>query len=60
MLRSVKKANDFIHEKDKDSAITVHTIRTWAKENKIKSFTVGNKVLVDVQSLIDYINMKET
>lgn len=56
MLRSIKKAYEIIREKDPDTAITVHTIRAWCKEGKVKSLTAGNKVLVNVQSLLDYIS----
>ncbi len=59
MLRSIKKAHDIILQDDAETAVTVHTIRTWCKEGKIKCLTAGNKVLVDVQSLLDYINIKE-
>lgn len=58
MLRSIKKAFDIIKADDPESAVTVHTIRTWCKEGKIKCLTTGNKVLVDIQSLLDYIAMK--
>lgn len=59
MLRSIKKAFDMVKQEDPDTAITVHTIRMWCKEGKIKCLTAGNKILVDVQSLMDYITIKE-
>lgn len=59
MLRSIKKAFDIIKAEDAETAITVHTIRTWCKQGKIKCLTAGNKVLVDMQSLLDYIAIKE-
>ena len=59
MLRSIKKAFDMVREEDPETAITVHTIRMWCKEGKIKHLTAGNKVLVDIQSLMDYIAIKE-
>ena len=58
MLRSIKKACDFIHAEDPCSAVKVHTIRTWCKEGKIKYLTVGNKILVDMDSLFDFISNK--
>lgn len=58
MLRSIKKAVDYIHSEDPESAIKVHTIRTWCKEGKIKYLTVGNKILVDMESLFDFISNK--
>ena len=59
MLRSIKKAYEIIKARDPDTAITVHTIRTWCKEGKIKSLTSGNKILVDMDSLLAYISMKD-
>ena len=59
MLRSIKKAFDIIKAEDAETAITVHTIRTWCKQGKVKCLTAGNKVLVDMQSLLDYIAIKE-
>lgn len=58
MLRSIKKAVDYIHSEDPESAIKIHTIRTWCKEGKIKYLTVGNKILVDMDSLFDFISNK--
>ena len=58
MLRSIKKAWDMVKADDPETAITVHTIRTWCREGKIKSLSAGNKVLVDMNSLFDYISPK--
>ena len=59
MLRSIKKAYDMIRAEDPETAITVHTIRVWCKEGKIKSLTAGTRVLVEMESLMDYISMKD-
>ena len=59
MLRSIKKTHDMIRQDDPETAITVHTIRMWCKEGKIKSLNAGNKILVDVRSLMDYISDKK-
>lgn len=58
MLRSIKKAFDEIKKLDNDTSITMHTIRTWCKEGKIKHLNAGNKVLIDMDSLLDYISIK--
>lgn len=58
MLRSIKKAFDMIKEQDNGTSITVHTIRTWCKEGKIRSLNAGTKILVDIDSLFEYISMK--
>ncbi|MBE5751813.1 MAG: hypothetical protein E7357_05320 [Clostridiales bacterium] len=56
LLRSVRKALELIQKDDKDTAVTLHAIRTWCKENKVRNVKVGNKILVDVESLLNYIN----
>ena len=60
MLRSIKKAVDYIQADDPNTAIKVHTLRTWCKEGKIKFLTVGNKILIDMDSLLEYIGQKRT
>ena len=50
------KALDIIKNQDKDTAITMHCIRSWVNENKIRSLRSGKKILIDVESLLDYIN----
>ena len=56
LLRSVRKALELIQKDDKDTAVTLHAIRTWCKENKVRNVKVGNKILVDVGSLLNYVN----
>lgn len=56
LLRSVRKALELIQKDDKDTAVTLHAIRTWCKENKVRNVKIGNKILVDVESLLNYVN----
>ena len=56
LLRSVRKALELIQKDDKDTAVTLHAIRTCCKENKVRNVKVGNKILVDVESLLNYVN----
>ena len=58
LLRSIKKAHEMIKSQDPETAVTLYTIRHWCKEGKIKYLTVGNKILIHVESLMDYIAMK--
>ena len=58
MLRSIKKAFEIIKEQDSETSITVHTIRVWCHEGKVKCLNAGTKILVDIDSLLDYISMK--
>lgn len=48
MLRSIKKTFDMVKQNDPETAITVHTIRMWCKEGKIKYLTAGNKILSQI------------
>ena len=58
LLRSIKQAHEMIKKNDPETAVTLYTIRHWCKEGKIRYLTVGNKILIDVESLMDYITMK--
>ena len=58
MLRSVKKALDLIKTNDPNSSVTVYAIRRWCIEGKVKCLKNGKKLLVDMQSLLDYIAIK--
>ena len=58
MLRSIKKAFEIIKEQDSETSITVHTIRIWCNEGKVKCLNAGTKILVDMDSLLDYISLK--
>ena len=58
MLRSIRKAYDMIKAEDSGTSITIHTIRVWCKEGKIRHLNAGTKILVDMDSLLDYITMK--
>ena len=58
MLRSIKRAFELIKEQDAETSITVHTIRIWCKEGKVKCLNAGTKILVDMDSLLDYISIK--
>ena len=57
MLRSIRKSFEIIKQNDPETAITVHTIRTWCKQGQVKSLNAGNKVLVDMDSLFEYITL---
>lgn len=56
MLRSVRASYELIKAQDQDTAITINAIRVWCKQGKVRSLTAGNKILVDIDSLLEYIN----
>lgn len=59
MLRTIQKAFESIKKEDPDTSITQYSIRKWVKDGLIKYRMSGNKILVDMDSLKNYINMEE-
>ena len=57
MLRSIKQAYEMIHKADPDSAVTIYIIRRWCKEKKVRCLTAGAKILVDYESLQEYLTL---
>lgn len=55
-LRTIIQCHKHLKELDKDCPITVFCIRKWCKEKVIRSIRVGCKILVDFDSLINYLN----
>ena len=58
MLRSIQKCFEIIKKQDPETNVTVHSIRVWCKENKVKNLRAGNKILIDLDSLLNFINFK--
>jgi len=56
MLRSIRKAYDIILKDDPDTAVTMFTIRQWCNNGQVRCIKSGNKVLIDLDSLLNYIN----
>ncbi len=59
MLRSINKAFEEIKAQDPKTSITVHTIRVWCQEHKIKFLMAGKKTLIDMESLLAYIGQNK-
>ena len=57
MLRSIKQACELIRKEDPESAITVYMIRLWCKEKKVRCLYVGTKILVDFESLKEFLSV---
>ena len=55
-LRSIRKAYELVKESDPETAITLHTLRQWCKQGKIKCLYIGNKTLVFIDSLMNYLS----
>ena len=57
-MRTIKECAIEIKELDPASAITEWFIRALCKENKVKHFMTGKKVLVNFDDLISYLNFE--
>lgn len=55
-LRTIENAYKYIKENDPESDVTKYLIRKLAVQEKVSMTKTGNKVLVDVDSVIDYLN----
>lgn len=55
-FRTVDTAHKALIMLDKDTPISKYMIRTWCDEGKVYNVWVGNKMLVDLDDLIDKIN----
>lgn len=54
-MRTINQAVEEFKKEDPTTAITYSFINTLVKENKIKSINVGNKRLIDLDSLLEYL-----
>lgn len=55
-FRTVSKALDEIKELDPNTCLSEFVIRKLARESKISQVKSGNKTLVDLDSLIAFLN----
>ena len=56
-MRTINETICEIKQADPKSAVTAYFVRTLCKENKIRHFYTGKKVLVDLDSLIEYLTV---
>lgn len=59
LLRTVKDTVFLIKQIDPHSGITEYFVRCLARTGKIKTLTVGKKVLIHWQSLMNYLEMRK-
>ena len=55
-MKTVKQCFEEIKKLDQETAITQWFIRCLCKENKVKHFMTGTKILVNFDDLINYLN----
>ncbi len=56
--RTLSQALEIIKKSDRNSAITAYYLRCLAKSGKIKVLNTGNKVLINMKSLEDFLQIK--
>lgn len=55
-MRTITKAVNECKEKDPESPVSVTTLRRWVKEDKVKYVMSGNTVLVNMESLEEFLS----
>jgi hypothetical protein len=55
-MRTIKQCYDYFQAKDPESSISEYYLRCLVKQNKIPVFLSGRKQLVNIDTLIDYLN----
>lgn len=55
-MRTITKAVKEYKERDKESPVSVTTLRRWVKEGKVKYVMSGNTVLVNMESLEEFLS----
>lgn len=54
-LRTIKQCYEYIKSQDSESAVTLYLIRTLCSQDKVKYIKVGNKILIQLDSLLEYL-----
>ena len=57
-MRTIKQAIKEIKGSDSETALTERGLRRLIKENKIVSVAIGNRNLIDMDQLYDYLSGK--
>ena len=55
-MKTVQQCFQSIKQLDSETAITEWFIRSLCKDNKVKHFMSGNKILVNYDDLLKYLN----
>lgn len=59
MVRTIKGALKELKAIDPNTSVTLYAIRKMVKQNKIPYIKTGNKILINMDNLIHYIEGKE-
>lgn len=58
-MRTIKQTMEYLKEKDSDTALTEWNLRNLLKSGKLKSHRAGNKYLINLDYLEEYLNNPE-
>jgi hypothetical protein len=58
-MRTIRESLSLIKETDEKTAITYNFIRRLCLSGKINSFTLGKKILLNYDELLDYLQITE-
>ena len=59
MVRTIKGALEELKAIEPNTSVTLYAIRKMVKQNKIPYIKTGNKILINMDNLIHYIEGKE-
>ena len=54
-MRTLPETIKYLQQQDPDTAITLTALRRMVKQGKIPAFHAGNKALIDVDTLGEYL-----
>lgn len=55
-MRTISEARDYIRKEDPETAVTANSIRTLCKEGIVNCVFSGKKILVDLDSLLEFLS----
>lgn len=59
-MRTIKQTMEYLKEQDSNTAITEWGLRQLVKSRKLKTHRAGNKYLINLDYLIEYLNNPPT
>jgi len=57
-MRTINDAYKHLKKEDPETAITAFYLRELCKQNLVRSFNSGNRLLVDLDSIINFLSGK--
>ena len=58
-MRTISKAYEEIVQIDPNTSVTKYAIRTWVNNKTISSIKRGRKILLDMEELKNYLNIRK-